>query len=372
MGRLAVVALLALGFGLRLWLAWRFDRCFDLESYSIVARIVRDGGNVYALTDRYNYSPVWFWCLGGLDGLSRALGLPFHFVVRSALTLVDGATAAVLVAIARLSSLSPWRTALLFVLNPVSIIITGFHGQFDNLAILFLLLALRVQLRSPSRGAAWALSAMAVLVKHITFFMPLYVLSKAFPKPWVRFLAWGFIGVAFGLSFLPYVSTGLDGIRQHVFGYSGNAGYYGASVLAARVGGLPVLKAAMAIALVGGGLLASRLPLLQAALLPSLIFLVLTPGFGNQYLVLPIALGALRPSWAYYAFSASATVFLLGNHDELFLPGFRGVLDARALQVTWGVAIAWLVCELWSARRLHTRQVHQIEEDREDHGDRPD
>jgi hypothetical protein len=37
-----------------------FGHNYDLDSDTIVAEIVDQGGNVYADTPRYNYAPVWF------------------------------------------------------------------------------------------------------------------------------------------------------------------------------------------------------------------------------------------------------------------------------------------------------------------------
>lgn len=51
-----------LGLMLRMLLAAQPFYNFDVESYSLVAGIVREGGNVYAETIRYNYSPLCLTC----------------------------------------------------------------------------------------------------------------------------------------------------------------------------------------------------------------------------------------------------------------------------------------------------------------------
>src|SRR5262249_20117774 len=53
-----VLATLA-GLGLRLWLAAGHYGNYDQTSFQAVSGIVARGGNVYAETSRYNYSPVW-------------------------------------------------------------------------------------------------------------------------------------------------------------------------------------------------------------------------------------------------------------------------------------------------------------------------
>src|SRR5262249_27391892 len=78
-----------IGVGLRLYLAYTHAGNYDQQSYEIVAGIARRGGNVYAETSRYNYSPVWFHVLLFLKNISLITGLAFPFVIRAFLTLVD-------------------------------------------------------------------------------------------------------------------------------------------------------------------------------------------------------------------------------------------------------------------------------------------
>src|SRR5262245_54515821 len=78
-----------IGMGLRLYLAYTHAGNYDQQSYEIVAAIARRGGNVYAETSRYNYSPVWLYVLLLLKNISLISGLAFPFVIRAFLTLVD-------------------------------------------------------------------------------------------------------------------------------------------------------------------------------------------------------------------------------------------------------------------------------------------
>ncbi|MEO8285124.1 MAG: hypothetical protein ABI670_01660 [Chloroflexota bacterium] len=73
------------GLILRMLLAAQPMFNFDIESYTIVAGIMRHGGNVYVETDRYNYSPIWFNVLNILSYLPIA----FPFAVRGFLSIVD-------------------------------------------------------------------------------------------------------------------------------------------------------------------------------------------------------------------------------------------------------------------------------------------
>jgi hypothetical protein len=87
-----------------------------------------------------------------------------------------------------------------------------------------------------------------------------------------------------------------------------------------------------------------RTELVRASLLLFLVILVFAPGFGRQYCVWPIALGAVGGGFGYALYSVVAGAFVL---REIYrpasfawaLPGWYG---------PWWAAIFWL---LWELRR---------------------
>src|SRR5688500_5479310 len=125
----------AAGVALRLWLASRGHN-YDMDSWRSIADVAREHWNVYAATPRYNYGPVWFGVLWLLDRAHDVLPLgrfgteSFHVVIASLLALADVVIAVLLF---RAFGLLP---GLLFILNPVSVLLSGYHSQFDNLAVL--------------------------------------------------------------------------------------------------------------------------------------------------------------------------------------------------------------------------------------------
>ena len=183
----------AVGVGLRLWLAAGSYGNYDQTSFQTVAGIVARGGNVYAETFRYNYGPVWALILSALAGVAVRTGISFHLAFRGFLTLVDLCNAVV---IGLIAARMPGhrgddpgaRAYLAYLLNPVAILIVGFHGQFDNLAAFPLLCAVLLSLRIRHRREAfafaplWLLAMLALVVKHLNLFMVwtffLYVCSS--------------------------------------------------------------------------------------------------------------------------------------------------------------------------------------------------
>ncbi len=82
------------------------------------------GGNVYAETTRYNYTPVWAYCLLFLNRVALVTGLPFHFVVRGFLSLVDMVNALMIGLIAAQRDPKDGKQrSLLYLLNPAAILL---------------------------------------------------------------------------------------------------------------------------------------------------------------------------------------------------------------------------------------------------------
>lgn len=340
------LSIIAAGFlvalAVRLALLFNFPGNFDSESYRVVASIAERGGDLYAETDRYNYSPVWAVILRGLDRARAALKLDLTRAVGLTLTAADLATGALLYLLARRRSV-PRRAALvalLFFANPVSVLLSSFHGQFDNLSILFLLASILVAGKEGIRGPLTVASlSLSLCLKHVTWFHPLLFAWRrrrgfslaAATVPYVVLLS----------SFLPYWPSWRN-ILDHVFLYRGLPRRYGLDVLLLLFPGMPswVLTALLLVAMLVALVVLARVEILRASLLLFLVQLIFLPGIARQYCVWPVALGALFPSAGYFVYTLVATGFLVG-----WLPAWNGI---------WWAAIGWL---LWEVFALSRRRV---------------
>ncbi|MGH7862212.1 MAG: hypothetical protein ACREOS_08215, partial [Candidatus Dormibacteraceae bacterium] len=131
--------------------------------------------------------------------------------------------------------LAPGRGRLAFsvyLLNPVAILLVGFHGQFENLALLPLLGALYLSMRGraglPS-WVIWLLGTASLLIKHLTIFSVWTLFVYVFTgrrRPLLMALS----VLVFLVSFLPYLPRGFDGIVHNVFLYGSGGGFYGIGV----------------------------------------------------------------------------------------------------------------------------------------------
>lgn len=349
MDRRAYRLLFALILVLRVAVCAQPAATFDAISYAIVGDAVSSGHDVYAATNRYNYSPVWSFVLAALWRLGGGELMRFIVFVGLLLNAVDAAAATLLVRIGqgvlRLGPDVSRRLALLFLSNPISVIVTCYLRQFDGIAMALLLVAVLAASKETVRGrwtASIALSA-SLLVKHITALHPLVFWRRRHAGLPAVLVALPY--AVFALSFVPYLSS-FGAIRDNVFLYgTGLAGSRGQ-----RAGGLQTILAAGAgnryiffglfLAVVGGALwLGRRAPLPRACLLLSLAALAGAPGFAAQYLVWPVALGSLYPSLGYALLTTLGALFMVSEARLLPLPIVVPVAGA------WVGAFVWLLLE---------------------------
>ncbi|HYN81586.1 MAG TPA: glycosyltransferase family 87 protein [Gemmatimonadaceae bacterium] len=314
------------------------DYNHDFTSYRIVASIMERGGNVYAETDRYNYGPIWFWVLHLLDATAQRFADPtmaFRLAVASFLSLVDiGLFAVIYYNFGRL----PAMAALL---NPVAILISGYHGQFDNLAVLLAMLAVLVydsdQRESPHpsnitkrRLAAYCLLGLSLMVKHVFFAFPVWLALRERrwgPRAWA-------IGVpiaVFLMGFLPYWRSGGAGIVANVFLYTSrhNAPLWNTilpSVIRSLVSPLEFFLGAVLLA----GYLTRRWQTMDALLIYSLVLVAFSPAMTNQYLAIVVPAIAVFSNIPFVVYTVATTVLLMGHKD-----GLRVVLPKSISDWAW-------------------------------------
>lgn len=349
---------------LRVAILAEFRGNYDSASFWIVSQITLRGENVYAATDRYNYSPLWSWVSAGL--FKAAAGRPelFLLFIGAFLTSCDVATSVLLYRIARRKTgASPEearRLALLFFSNPVSVLISSAHGQFDGLSILFLLAALLRFRPGESSRNEWSVAgllSLSLLVKHVTLFHPLLfwrALRRDGLGTWRIASVYGiFLG-----AFLPYVGAA-GRVLENVFLYPARLG---GNRLQYPVG-VHAFAAAAKIDLVATGLLLTgvaltlvavrRAPLPRAALVLLLAVFAFSPGFSAQYLVWPIALGSLYPSAAFGIFSGVAAIY--HSFQSLRFPWPVEINPLGA----WAAGVVWYAFELAAIRKVASVELWQ-------------
>lgn len=331
--RLVTALVLVTGAGLRLW-ASRRGHNFDYESYRIVAGIMEDGGNVYAETERYNYGPIWSYVLALLQNVSELFPDPeaaFRIALVTLLTLADVGIWAILHR--RYGRIA----GFVFFLNPVSIVITGFHNQFDNLAILAGLAAMLVYSVAALPGLL--LLGVSLTVKHILLAFPLWLAVKE--KGWEMKLSALVVPPAvLAVSFAPFLGEGRSGIVSNVFLYRGhdNAPFWHA-VLPAQLQSWISPFALLAAVLVVLAFVWRRRDPVDLVLLYLLTIVLFAPAIANQYLALAIPAIAAFPSLAFVPYQVLSTWMLTIHPDGLHHAWLRDRSPGSIVQEQVGLRV---------------------------------
>ena len=334
----AVFGVVVLGVAARMGLA-ACGHNYDIDSCFIIAEIVRRGGNVYAETTRYNYGPVWFQILHMLDWLACHHQSVLRYLIAGLLTAVDVGIFLILCRLAgRLAG-------VLFFLNPISILITGFHSQFDNLAIALGLLAvwqMGDDFERPvdrRKFAGLLLLGLSLATKHVLFAFPVWLAVKQ--RGFLQKIIVVLVPTAVFLAgFLPYWQDGRAGIIENVFRYrSADTAYFYNFFLPGGTKyflGSQVVWVAMLLIF---ALVCRRRNGFESLLLYTGVLVAASPATRNQYLSIPVPLAAVFASPWFLLYTAVGTYHICvdGNGPHL-LKYLHGSYD--------NMAISCLVCAL--------------------------
>lgn len=314
---------------------------YDSVSWEQVGDILARGENVFNHTTRYNTSPVWFWILGALKKISAIFTcISYRSWVRVFLSVVDLVTLGVLWRKAGHFAMPRSALAVLFYLNPVSILSSSYHAQFENLAILFLLVGIAVFLSGSAdsrrhKWISWAWVTLGLVTKHnICYEIPIFLrfIYSKFQK-WVLWFALSCL--TFFAFFLPYWQESHEAIIKNVWLYGSYPMKYGVSTF----GGWQHAKYIFLAALFLYAFVQRSRDLVIRCLQGVLFFLTFTPGFGHQYLALPVALGALRPSRAYFLFTTIASLAIMGSDRNIYIK----TLSWIPLNTVWLAVLVWFI-----------------------------
>src|SRR5262245_4724303 len=114
----------------------------DVAAYRGHVELTRAGRNVYASDIRYPYFPGWLAVEMAAFQLSVQLRLPFWQVLRGVIVVGDTLLCFALWWVGRRAwgpAQGRWA-AVVYALNPIAILVSGYHGQFDALPSLFSIL----------------------------------------------------------------------------------------------------------------------------------------------------------------------------------------------------------------------------------------
>ena len=311
----------ALGFAARLW-AQTKPANFDFESWVIASSAALAGEDPYE-TLRYNYAPPWLLILTAINWVTSS-SEGFRLGIGVLLALGDIAIALLLV---RRGYSLP---ALLFLLAPIGIAISGQHQQFDNLAILLALLAMYLA-SSTKVGSLHSrdfvvvlLLGLSISLKHLFLFFPIWLLMT---RTTVSRKILYFIGpiAIFAAFLLPAYLYSPAAVTEMILNYQGanNSPLLYALAPDQLVPWLidnQMAKVLFLVFIIAAGWLVRESEFFERALIYTIVVVLFSWAVVNQYLAIPIAGVAVFLNLGLLIWFILATVYLLGDPTTLNVP----------------------------------------------------
>lgn len=361
---------LAAAFALRIVAILASDRVTaDVKRYHRVATHVLDvSWNPYTAQRLYPYPPVWVVAEAGSEWLARRTGWSFACLVKLPVLAADLGLVALLGRMGQRRGLG-LAPAWIYALHPVSLLVGGFHGQFDALALVLLLFAIHSLDEGRLDRSALALAGAVAVKSFPVLVLPFFLLRLSNTRDRLRFVSLATLPVAVLL--LPFALDDLGALRRELFGYGGVADFgwiglvrgarwlAGGSLERSEASHWPVLvsggKLLFLAALAAGGLVVARcrrrLAMATATLLVFLFFLTFYGAISAQYLLWVVPFAALSFGRFAAAHALASTAALLGFYAFLapgvLFPASEPLLGAGTVWVA-GVAATLAVGVVWS------------------------
>lgn len=354
---------------------------YDIESYMRVGEVLRQGSDVYThplTSQRHPYLPFLMYWMALSDALADRAALPFVLLVRLLPIVADTVIAATLcigVAHRQQSVTRGLSAGLLYAFNPVPVFVSAYHGQFDALAVLGVLLATMLVRTRPGIAGLWL--GFGVLVKS----WPVL----AAPTLLWHSRSWRMRGLFFtGMATVPLVGLVIYGVAFHgdvqaamreALGYNWGIGVWGYTYFARVAAQIWPDSATflawlniygryltlLALALVW---LHSRSAAPPSAILTIFIaFLAFTHAFSIQYLMWPVALAILAYEYRWlerYTIAAYTymllvyTTFILEMHITRLMP-----LPAADIWIIMPAGLpAWLTTVGWLVHLMRKKSLN--------------
>lgn len=303
--------------GIKLWLALTTVGSNDVYYWSLFQDWLMTHGPISIYRDFtfsgvriYNHPPLLSAYLMAIHPMVHTAPNGFSFLIRLPAILADCFTPFVIYLILHREGANArpaFVPSMAVALSPILMQISGFHGNTDPVFVLLLCLSLYSLLQRRAIAIAGFFLGLSINIKIVPIlFVPLFFFAIRTWSSRARFgLAAGSVVLAgFGYNFL----HDFEGIRQNVFGYGSNTGIWGITKFLRRWNG-QWLASALKLFMLATTWWASwwifrkfktdqmhsenwNTLVLRSMGAFALLFFVLTPGFGVQYLAWIAILGA--------------------------------------------------------------------------------
>jgi hypothetical protein len=320
-----IIIFVIIGFGLRIVVS-NYGYNHDFLMHQKNMELLKNGESFYGY-GKYNYSPLWVNLLLFLDSISLSFidyQPVFRLKIILLLSLVD-----FLIFFLLCKNYST-KIGLLFFLNPISIFITGFHNQFDNISILLAFVAILIYEKYKSNYQfliSLIILGISICAKQIFFFFPVWLAikeKKIYKKILIIFIPY----FLFLISFKNYFPTELNYILENVFQYkSYNNGPFWGMFTPKIIYMYVDKKILFFISMILLGFLFENKNLREVFYFYLITIVVFSSAIVNQYLAIPLLTMAIYWNNKYLLYSILSCLLFLVDGDALNINFLRDFFE---------------------------------------------
>jgi len=332
-----------IGFLLRIWVS-QFGYNQDFSSWQHNLSLYLQNKSVYEFGN-YIYSPIFLYVLSILDYISIPLlenssfvknipGSIFRIKIIIFLSFLDFF---IFLTLYKKYSL---KIGLLFFLNPICIIITGHHNQFNNFGILFGFLAVLLYQRDSTNFKfvlPLIIMGFSLAAKHILIFFPFWWAFKEkllIKKFFILFIPYSI----FILSFWQFLPGDSDNVLNNVlYGWRHSTGPFWGMFAPKIIHMYFDLQTLFGLILIGLGFLLVNKSLKESFFLYLMAVVIFSSMMYTQYLVIPVLALAIYWNWKFLIFTILTSLIFLVDGDQLNIHFLREFLhwDLRSTRISF-------------------------------------
>ncbi len=295
----------------------------DMEYWRLFADVIKYNGPIYEVG--MNYGPVWAYLLYFFDQIPFFIDgeiESLRFKVTIFLTFID---LLIFITIIKIHSL---KIGTIFFLNPISIFITGFHSQFDNLAVFFGLLAILVYKKNKEVIGFYFCSFLlfiSLITKHILLIFPIWLAVKE--KKISRKILIIFIPIIlFLVGFIPFVEN-YSLIYDYVLNYkSTDNGIFWRIFTPQFLGTYVGYSLLFIITLLVLSLFFENNNKIETYYLYLISIVLFSPAIANQYLAIPIIAIAYFWNRFFFLYTVACSLFFLVDYTALDIEYIKDIV----------------------------------------------
>lgn len=358
---------------------------YDIESFQLVGNALLNGEEVYtsAARGRHPYLPLQMYAVGAATYLNLHTAVPFILWIKLPAVLAD-----VLITLIVYSAVRRWLRndtaalygALLYALNPIAVMVSAYHGQFDSVSVLLLLMAWYTWFFGAQIKKSASFLGFAILNKSwpIVFFPVAFIRLSNHRQRLIYTLLTFSIPVIFTAGYVIAFSSDPTPMLRRALTHSGVPGYWGASLIIYFLGqpffdpeklwptALWIQRILILLTGIATLWWTRHQSALDALLTIILSIFAITLGLGIQWLLWPIAFAIVnqeqnRLKW--YTLAGAFLIFthLYGLHMYPWAKELWGTTQADFLLRVASLPV-WIITVQWAISKLRQVKPTNIDE----------